>query len=386
MRRHRIARFATAALLLSLGALAVACSEEPDAGGDDGAWPAVALTAVGKPPPLLSTTGLARLENGALVYHPDLVPYELNMPLFSDYALKRRAFWVPPGKTIGWRPDGTLDFPEGSIIVKSFLFAADFREPEKNVRAIETRVLVRGAEDWKAWPYIWDATTGDATLEVGGHVETIAFVDPEGQPREASYLVPQRNQCLDCHDQLREDEPHTTIIGPKARLLNRDNVYGGETVNQLEHFQKLGLLPDLPPIAQVDRATSYDEIRATGVANLTGEALTRAARDYLDINCAHCHSPAGVEGNTSQLFLHHDQDNPFLYGVCKAPSSAGKGGFGRKYDVVPGKPDDSILMYRLETTTLGAMMPDIGRSLEHTLGSQLIRKWIEELPPVQCNR
>ena len=72
--------------------------------------------------------------------------------------------------------------------------------------------------------------------------------------------------------------------------------------------------------------------------------------------------------------------------MCKAPSSAGKGGFGRKWDIVAGKPDESILVYRLETSTLGAMMPDIGRSLPHTLGIALVRKWITEMPHVNCSR
>lgn len=375
--------------LLAVASLAGGCATDADAGSDGadaGAWPAVALSAVGKPPALLSETGLARLEKGALVYHPELVEYDLTMPLFSDYALKRRAFWVPAGKTIGWRDKGPLDFPIGSIIVKSFSFPADFREPEKDVRVIETRVLVRGESGWKAWPYIWDAELGDAKLTVAGGVQEIAFVDPEGAQRTASYLVPQRNQCLDCHDQLAQGEPVTSPIGPEARQLNRDNVYAGETTNQLSHFKKLGLLPEMPALQDVDQGTSFEAIRAAGVENLTGEALRKAARDYLHVNCSHCHSPRGVEGETSQLFLDHDQDDPFLFGVCKAPSSAGKGGFGRKYDVVPGKPDESIMMYRLETTTLGAMMPDIGRSLEHTFGTALVRKWIEELPPVICNR
>ncbi len=381
------------ALCIALGAALSfgvgGCDSGAD-GGDGAAtgWPAIALDPTVTPPQKLSATGLARRVQGALQLHPDLVPYDLTMPLFSDYAEKRRALWVPKGKVITWRDDGPLEFPEGSILVKSFLFSEDMRDPGAGAgpRVIETRVMVKGATDWKAWPYIWDAEGGDATLAVNGAVKEIAFVDPAGTSRVANYLIPQRNQCLDCHDQGVDGEQVTGIIGPRARYLHRDGVYGGKTINQLQHLHDLGLLPAMPALTTLKPATSLDEVRKVGVPNLHGPALESAARDYLEVNCAHCHSAKGVEGRTSQLFLDAKNDNPFLYGVCKAPSSAGKGGFGRQYDVVPGHPDKSILVYRLETAELGAMMPDIGRSLPDTLGIALVRKWIEALPPVNCDR
>ena len=40
----------------------------------------------------------------------------------------------------------------------------------------------------------------------------------------------------------------------------------------------------------------------------------------------------------------------------------------------------------METTVLGAMMPDIGRSLVDPVGVALVRRWIEEMEPVNCNR
>ncbi len=380
-------------VLVALSACAAVFSGcSGDDGADDAgksgstAWGAVTFDPVAKAPSKLSETGLAKLVDGKLVYHPELIAFDLTMPLFTDYALKRRALWVPAGKTIGWRDGGLLDLPEGSIIIKSFLYAPDLREPDKGAYPIETRVLVRGPKEWNAWPYIWDAQGGDATLKVAGGLFDVAFIDPDGKAHKTSYLVPQRNQCVDCHGSVKGGVKRTVPVGPQARYLNRLGTYDGEQVNQLEHLHKLGLLPDMPAIAKVDAATSLADVRKAGVAKLTGEPLRKAARDYLDINCSACHSPAAVEGQTSQLFLNHDNEDAFLLGVCKAPSSAGQGGFGRKYDIVPGKPDESILVYRLETTTLGAMMPDLGRSLPHTVGIALVRKWIAEMAPVQCNR
>lgn len=71
------------------------------------------------------------------------VPYTLTTPLFSDYSLKSRTLYIPPGKTAGYRAHDLLDLPVGTLITKTFSFPADLREPEKDVRVIETRVLVR---------------------------------------------------------------------------------------------------------------------------------------------------------------------------------------------------------------------------------------------------
>ena len=47
-----------------------------------------------------------------------------------------------------------FEFPVGTVIVKSFLFPADFREPTEDIDLVETRVLVRWPDEWKAYPYI----------------------------------------------------------------------------------------------------------------------------------------------------------------------------------------------------------------------------------------
>jgi len=274
----------------------------------------------------------------------------------------------------------------GSIIVKSFLFPEDMRKPTQDLRLVETRVMVRAESEWKAWPYVWDDDGQDASLKVGGVVKSLDFVDAKGKDQVASYLVPQRNQCLDCHDHQENSGSYTDIIGPKARYLNRDITVDGKVVNQLTHLTAKGWLTGMPGLDQVGQAFSDAKVAKIGVDKLSTKELNLAARDYLDINCAHCHSPNGVEGRTSQLYLNYDNTDTFLMGVCKAPSSAGQGGFGRSYDIVPGQPDKSILMYRMETTQVGAMMPDIGRSLVHTEGIALIRRWITEMPPVKCDR
>jgi hypothetical protein len=50
------------------------------------------------------------------------------------------------------------------------------------------------------------------------------------------------------------------------------------------------------------------------------------------------------------------------------------------FDIEPGQPDQSILIYRVESTDPGIMMPQLGRSLVHWEAAQLLRQWIAEIP------
>jgi len=67
------------------------------------------------------------------------------------------------------------------------------------------------------------------------------------------------------------------------------------------------------------------------------------------------------------------------FGRCKMPIAAGTGTGNRKYGIVPGKPDESIFIFRMASTNPAVMMPELGRSLPHTEGVTLIESWIETL-------
>jgi hypothetical protein len=49
------------------------------------------------------------------------------------------------------------------------------------------------------------------------------------------------------------------------------------------------------------------------------------------------------------------------------------------YDVVPGKPDESIVTYRMESVEPEIRMPQFGRNLVHKEAVALIRQWISEM-------
>jgi hypothetical protein len=56
--------------------------------------------------------------------------------------------------------------------------------------------------------------------------------------------------------------------------------------------------------------------------------------------------------------------------------AAGQGTGDHTFDIVPGRPDDSILVYRMSSLDPGAMMPEVGRATVHEEGVALVRDWI----------
>ncbi len=99
------------------------------------------------------------------------------------------------------------------------------------------------------------------------------------------------------------------------------------------------------------------------------------ARAYLDINCGHCHSAVGP-ADTSGLWLDAGTTEQRRLGLCKPPVAAGQGTGDHLFDIVPGRPQDSILVYRMASLDPGAMMPELGRGTVHEEGVAVVRDWI----------
>ena len=337
-------------------------------------------------PELLSEWNQLEVRDGQLITLDGVTPYGLKSPLFTDDAHKLRTVWMPEGTAaVMSDPDETFDFPVGTVITKTFYYpepggTADvlLTDPDDqglagpltltDVRLIETRVLVHRDDGWAAIPYVWNEDETEAVLARTGDVQTLAAVDDTGAEIPLTYVVPNANQCASCHA-----TNHTTgeikPIGPKARHLDRLVDFGDGPEPQLDYWEASGLLTDSPSTNEMPSAAAWDDESAS---------LEARARAYLDINCAHCHSPVGA-ADTTGLFLDVNTEVGPLYGICKSPVAAGAGSGGRLYDIVPGKPDESILTYRMQSTDPASMMPELGRSLSHGKGVDLISEWIESL-------
>ncbi len=317
-----------------------------------------------RPQKLLSAYGL--FDDGpAQLPATGVIRYDLQVPLFTDYAEKYRFVYLPAGQSAAFDTTEVFNFPIGSVLVKTFAYPADLRSPENDVRLLETRLLIHQQDGWNAWTYVWDDEQKDAVLKVAGKVVPLDFVDIDGLPRSINYIVPNKNQCKGCHTFDRALTP----IGPKARNLNKVFTYDGENKNQLSFWQDAGILNELPPLDQIQPLPLVDD---------DGAPINDRARAYLDINCAHCHRREGP-GSTSGLFLTYGEENPVAWGYKKRPVAAGRGSGGLTYDIAPGNAEQSILYYRMHSTDPGIMMPEVGRTLVHKEGLELIRDWINQL-------
>ena len=292
-----------------------------------------------------------------------VIEYSLNSPLFSDYAFKKRFIKIPVGKKITYHPTEVLDFPEGSILIKNFYYPTDFQQPDKNIRILETRLLVLEKDEWKPLSYIWNDEQTDAFLEVAGKSIEVSWIHYNGELRKINYSVPNLNQCNGCH--IKGDK--VMPIGPSARQLN--GVLQGQDNIQLIKWEEAGILKNLPAIDKIPKLVAYDNIQ---------ESIDHRARAWLEINCAHCHRSDG-SAKTSGLHLLASMNENTVLGIGKAPVAAGKGSGGRLYSIVPGKPDESILQYRIESVHPGIMMPEVGRKLVHEEGVELVRQWIRAM-------
>ena len=295
-----------------------------------------------------------------------VTPYDVNTPLFSDYADKRRYLYLPPGTHIGYRPQGLMAFPIGAVLIKTFAYPADLRRPAERVRPIETRLLIRKRAGWSAVTYVWNDDQTSAVLKRAGLRLPVGFIDSHGQTRAFDYAVPNVNQCKQCHAQAGVIGP----IGLKARNLNSDFDYAGGRENQLTHLARLGLLDGAPVAAVVPRTPRWND---------PSLPLEPRARAYLDANCGHCHSRAGLASN-SGLYLTLEETDPNVLGIGKRPVAAGKGSGGLEVAIDPGHPDRSILLYRMASTEPGVVMPQFGRALVHDEGVALVRDWIGGMP------
>jgi uncharacterized repeat protein (TIGR03806 family) len=289
----------------------------------------------------------------------EYVPFEIVAPLFSDYADKHRFVRIPGGTRITVSPDGRWQFPVGTVLVKTFSFGA---------RIIETRLLVRTEDEWEPYVYVWNDDLTEAVRVTAGRRVPVEIIGDDGAPITFDYRVPSGTQCGNCHGGSEDIVP----LGPRTGQLDRDG--------QIERFLALGWLDVDPRATPSPRFADYQ----VDPAGMMFEQLEPLARSYLDANCAHCHRDGVGGADQSGLFLDIENADPGSLGVCKSIVAAGPASGGRRAVIHPGDPDDSVMVYRMESTEAGVKMPELPTVLAHVEGAALIRAWIAAMPSDDC--
>ncbi|MFT4781475.1 MAG: putative repeat protein (TIGR03806 family) [Psychroserpens sp.] len=274
----------------------------------------------------------------------DITPYgfeyNLNSKLFSDYATKQRFFVLPTGQKLTYNGEGLPIFPENSIIVKTFYYNIDDRDPSLGQKIIETRLLIKIEGSWETGDYKWNDAQTEAFLDFNGSTVPVSWIDSEGQSNSVNYEIPSNTDCFKCH----QTSGSMTPIGPKMRTINFD--FNGS--NQIQRLIDNDMLEGLSDPTSVSLLPKWDDPTVS---------LDRRARAYMDINCAHCHIQGGFCEEQSNLRL----------------------GYETAYEESSISQSRNSILTRIQNTIPQYGMPLIGTTIIHDEGVDLLIEYINSL-------
>lgn len=283
---------------------------------------------------------------------PGVQPFMINAPAWHDGAVATRLLALP-GEAVAEEngPWKTWNLPDGTALAQTLSLSPAEGQP---ARRIETRVLLKQANDWAAYSYLWNDAQTEATLV------------PEAGQRLSlggrDWLVPSRSDCLSCHS--REAN---FALGLTNAQLNRSITVDGRTQNQIAAFIKQGLVGGRPPAPRAPRLVDpYD----------TNAPLGDRAKAYFAANCSHCHVPNGGGNTIMDLTPWVKSDRQHL--IDAKPQH---GDFGLKDArlIAPAQAGRSVLPLRVATRGNG-QMPPLGTLAGDPAGVRLIYEWVQGLP------
>ncbi len=318
----------------------------------------------GKPLPLVLSETLCFLDVAKLEPSDGVLPYAVNVPLWSDGAGKQRFLVLPPGAAPGTLPIAapadpyaSWDLPLGTLLIKHFALG-DSAVP------VETRFMRRDADGWKFFTYRWRADGADADLLPGGGGQATFAVQQAGQTTTQTWRYPMMADCASCHHAAGSFAAQ--VLGVQTAQLNRPGQWGSNAVpNQVKALRDAGLLA--PPSA-VDAAFPT----LPDLAQLPADVPT-AARAWLHSNCSHCHRPQGAAPSDMDLRF----GTPLsLTHACAAAAQNGAVN-GATQLVAPGQPDASVLLQRLLALPgSGVFMPQVAVTVAQPGAASLVQAWI----------
>lgn len=314
--------------------------------------------AVGSPlPPSLAETG-AFTDLITLQPHSGIVPYEVNVPFWSDGATKQRWFSVPDtNQVIRYDPTNHWQSPTGTVWIKHFELET-IRGIPSSARRLETRFIVRNPGGIYGVTYRWDETQTNAYLVPEAGLDEPLLVYDNGVLRTQVWHYPSRAECLACHT------PQGGLsLSFNTPQLNRDVMEAGIITNQIQLLAAAGYLDQA-----VTNVNTLPQLASATNANFS---VTHRVKSYLEANCAMCHQPsAGAVGFWDARFstpLHRA-------GLINGPlSDTGNDPSNRV--VVPGSTSQSQLLVRISFRGPGQMPPIASHEIDPQ-GVALLSAWI----------
>ncbi|MCF6306542.1 MAG: hypothetical protein L3J09_01155 [Flavobacteriaceae bacterium] len=274
----------------------------------------------------------------------DVYLYDINSHLFTDYAHKQRLLRLPEGAAMQYDNSDLLpNFPDNTLISKTYYYYEDENNTASNKIIIETRVLIKTEGTWKIGNYKWNNDMTEATYTDDGSIVLVTYLNTEGITQNIDYEIPSNVDCITCHNIYDIIIP----IGPKLRNMNFNPNNGTVNINQLQYFINKGLLEGVSNPSGISILPDWEDDNFD---------ILEQGRAYIDINCAHCHQPGGYT------------PTGFLLDFRLEISFDDTGIYSRR-----GHED------RIQSNTAGYMMPKIGRTIVHSEGVEMLLEYLQAI-------
>lgn len=291
---------------------------------------------------LYSDVASQKVADGVLAFAP-------SYPLWADGAEKTRYLLLPEGTQIDTTDIDHWVFPVGTKAWKEFRVDGKLVE----TRFLWKRAKGNGDESWWKAAYVWNDDHTEAMARTAGVKNALG----------TTHDVPSQSDCTYCHSYVKD-----MIIGFSAVELSPPSSGGGANTGKLLAFAKQGLFTK-PPSANF-------------VVPGTGDV--RDALAYLHGNCGFCHNAQleAVIKRPAHFRLQFGDKTPETTGVYT--TAFGTKTFhdigGTTEVIVPGDATKSQAYVRMTSDDLNRMPPK-GTKVIDSAGSDLIRRWINALPP-----
>jgi glucose/arabinose dehydrogenase len=319
-------------------------------------------------PGTLAATG-AFTNLSALTPNPGIVPYDINVPFWSDLAIKSRWVSVPnTNLAIGFNATNNWSFPTGTVWIKHFELELTNGQPA-SARRLETRFLVKNSGGVYGITYRWGSSTTNATLVAEeGLDETFVIRDSGGViVRTQVWHYPGRLECLTCHTYAGGYG-----LGFNTPQMNRDYAYAGGSTNQIQALSDAGYFSN--------HVTGVGSFLALTPATDTSVSTEQRARSYLAANCVQCHQPGGLP--IQQANWDARITTPLAAAGIVDGALVNNFGDTNNRVVKLRSLTNSVMYFRV--SNLGAShMPPLATSVVNTQAVQLLADWISIPPAVK---
>ncbi|MBA4190871.1 MAG: hypothetical protein C0467_23025 [Planctomycetaceae bacterium] len=320
-----------------------------------------------------------------------VLPYSVNASFWSDGMHKERFLALPAGGGIGMTGNRGWNFPDKTVLVKSF--ALDTKEGDPTSRKwIETRFMTKQAGEWYGYSYLWNDAGTDATLiDAKGMDKEFTIATATGE-RKQVWHYPSRAECMVCHSRAQN-----YVLGLCELQMNKEHAYpSGRSDNQIRELEHLGMfkvdwladvrgklaedakpLPDQrgpKPTTMLTR--SITEMKALVDPHDKKQPVEARARSWLHANCSSCHVEAGGGNALMELEFVTKLDKMRVVDVKPVHTT-----FDLKDAklLVPGAPERSVLVHRIGLRGVSGQMPPMSSNRVDEAGLALMREWVKSL-------